>query len=44
MKPERVSHRRFGAEVKVTDASNSGVQVTSVDATAARQRQDSRIR
>jgi hypothetical protein len=33
MIPEPVSHRRFGAEVKMTDASNSGVQVASVDAT-----------
>jgi hypothetical protein len=29
-----VSHRRFGAEVKMTDASNSGVQVASVDTNA----------
>jgi hypothetical protein len=35
MIPEPVSHRRFGAEVKMTDASNSGVQVASVDASAA---------
>jgi hypothetical protein len=34
--PVRVSHRRFGAEVKMTDASNNGVQLASVDATAAR--------
>jgi hypothetical protein len=27
---------RFGAEVKMTDASNSRVQLASVDATAAR--------
>jgi hypothetical protein len=30
----RASPRRFGAEVKMTDASNSGVQVASVDATS----------
>jgi hypothetical protein len=35
MKPVRVSHWRFGAEVKMTDASNSGVHVASVDATDA---------
>jgi hypothetical protein len=34
MKPGAVSDRRFGAEVKMTDASNSGFQVTSVDATS----------
>jgi hypothetical protein len=31
----RVNHRRFGAEVKMTDASNSGAQDASVDATSA---------
>jgi hypothetical protein len=33
MKPVAVGHRRFGAEVKMTDASNSGVQVASADET-----------
>jgi hypothetical protein len=30
----RDNHRRFGAEVKMTDASNSGAQDASVDATS----------
>jgi hypothetical protein len=33
MKPAPVSHRRFGAEVKMTDASSGDIQVASVDAT-----------
>jgi hypothetical protein len=32
---------RFGAEVKVTDASNSGTQLAEVDATAARKQLNS---
>jgi hypothetical protein len=33
MKPVPDSDRRFTAEVKMTDASNSGAQLASVDAT-----------